>query len=81
MNRILKKKKISSKKFDSFTKPLQYINKMGIMKDEGIFFRSAYKDQEPVQFLHDSFCSLKILLNDSEVCALPTENPKNFFPT
>lgn len=54
---------------------------MGIMKDDGIFFRSAYIDKEPVQFLHDSFCSLKILLNDSEVCALPTENPKNFFPT
>lgn len=47
---------------------------MGIMKDDGIFFRSAYIDQEPVQFLHDSFCSLKILLN--EVCALPTENLK-----
>lgn len=52
---------------------------MGIMKDDGIFFRSAYIDKESVQFLHDSFCSLKILLN--EVCALPTENPKNFFPT
>lgn len=49
------------------------------MKDDGIFFRSAYIDQEPVQFLHDSFCSLKILFN--EVWALPTENPKNFFPT
>lgn len=52
---------------------------MGIVKDDGIFFRSAYIDKESVQLLHDSFCSLKILLN--EVCALPTENSKNFFPT